>query len=395
MKKRIAVLLAAMILLTLVAGCGTTTGAGTGDKKGGEILIGGDFEMSGAAATFGQSSVNGINLAFKEINASGGVLGKQLKLLVADNKSEPGESTVAATKLITQDKVVAVLGAVASSDTLAAVQVAGDNKIPLLSPTSTNPKVTVDPDTKQVRPYIFRACFIDPFQGEVAANFAWDQLKAKSAAVYIDQKSDYSQGLANVFMDVFKKKGGTITTVEKYVAAQDKDFRSTLTRIKGTNPDMIFVPGYYNEVGLIVKQARELQMKLPIVGGDGWDSSELVKIGGADNLNNTYFVNHVATDDPTVQTFVKNYKAAYNQEPDALAVLAYDAANILAEAIKNAGSTDGSKIRTALENIKDFNTLSGKTSIDPKTHNPIKPAVVLENKDGQKVFKVKINPTQQ
>ncbi len=392
MKKRIAFFLAVMMLLTVVVGCGKTASTGGNNKQGGEILVGANFEMSGASATFGKSSVNGINLAFDEINARGGVLGKQLKLVVADNKSEPGESTVAATKLITKDKVVAVLGSVASSDTLAAVQVAADSKIPLVTPTSTNPKVTIDPDTKKVRDYIFRVCFIDPFQGEVAANFALTELKAKSAAVYIDQKSDYSQGLAEVFVDVFTKGGGTITTQEKYVAAQDKDFRSTLDRIKSTNPDIIFIPGYYNEVGLIVKQAREKGITIPIVGGDGWDSADLVKISGPAPLNNTFFVNHVATDDPAVKEFVANYKKKYGTDPDALAVLAYDAANVLADAIKRAGDTNGDKIRAALENVKDFAALSGKTSIDPKTHNPIKSAVILEIKDGKNVFKAKIEP---
>ena len=391
MKKKIALLLTGMMLLSVV-GCSSTTSAPAADKTGGEIKIGGDFEMSGGAATFGKSSVNGINLAFKEINAKGGVLGKQLKLIVADNKSEPGESTVAATKLITQDKVVALLGCVASSDSLAAVPVAMANKIVMLSPTSTNPKVTVDEKTGKVNNWIFRACFIDPFQGEVAANFALNTLGKKTAAVYIDQKSDYSLGLAEVFTKVFTAGGGKIVATEKYVAGQDKDFKATLTSIKGKNPEVIFIPGYYQEVGLIVKQARDLEMKMPMVGGDGWDSSDLVKIGTAAALNNTFFVNHVATDDPAALKFVAAYKAEYNSDPDALAVLAYDAAYIIAEAIKNAGSTDSEKIRTALENLKDFKAVSGNTSIDPANHNPIKSAVVLEVKDGKNIFKAKIEP---
>lgn len=391
MKKRIALLLAAVMLLTVVVGCSKTTSTGGGDKKG-EILIGGNFEMSGGAATFGKSSANGINLAFKEINAKGGVLGKQLRLVTADNKSEPGESTVAATKLITQDKVVAVLGSVASSDTLAAVPVAMQYKIPLVSPTSTNPKVTVDEKTGKVNDYIFRVCFIDPFQGEVAANFVLNTLGKKTAAIYIDQKSDYSLGLAEVFEKVFKAGGGEIVATEKYVAGQDKDFKATLTRIKGKNPEVIFIPGYYQEVGLIVKQARELGINVPVVGGDGWDSSDLVKIAGAAPLNNTYFVNHVATDDPAAKAFVDSYKKEYNQDPDALAVLAYDAAYVLAKAIENAGDTNGDKIKAALENIKDFKAVSGNTTIDPKTHNPIKSAVILEVKDGKNVFKAKIEP---
>lgn len=387
-KKIIAGLLSAMVLLTLVTGCSKTT-SGTGDN---EIKVGADLELSGGSATFGNSTLKAIQLAFNEINNNGGVLGKKLILDTADNKSDAGEATVAATKLV-GDKVVAILGADTSSLSLAAAPVVTDAKIPMISPTSTNPKVTVDPATGKVRDYIFRVCFIDPFQGQVAANFALNNLKAKTAAIYIDQKSDYSQGLAQAFETAFTKAGGKITTTQKYVAGQDRDFRATLTLIKGTSPDIIYIPGYYQEVGLIAKQARELGINIPLVGGDGWDSEQLAKIAGATALNNTYFTNHVATDDPAVKDFVAKYKRENNQEPDAFAILGYDAANVLAEAIKRAGSTDGDKIKTALEGIKDFPTVSGNITIDPATHNPIKSAVILEMKNGAKVFKAKVEPT--
>lgn len=386
MKKILTVITGVLLSATLLVGCGTNSTSGTGDV----IKVGSNFELSGANATFGKSSVNGIDLAFEQQNAKGGVLGKKLQNVSADNKSDAGESTAAVTKLIGQDKVVAILGSYASTDTLAASQVATDNKIPLLSPTSTNVKVTVE--NGKVKPWIFRACFIDPFQGEVAAKFALNNLKAKTAAVFIDQKSDYSKGLAEAFISNFKKGNGTIVDTEQYVASSDKDFRATLTRMKSANPDYVFIPGYYQEVGLIVKQAREMGMKQPMMGGDGWDSPDLLKIAGAEALNNTYFVNMVAIDDPAMASFVKEYKAKYNIEPDAMAALAYDAANMLVKAFETAGDTNGEKVRLALENMKGFKGLSGDTNIDPKTHNPVKSAVIIEMKNGKNTFLTKVEP---
>ncbi|AFM43536.1 amino acid/amide ABC transporter substrate-binding protein, HAAT family [Desulfosporosinus acidiphilus SJ4] len=383
--------LAALLSVSLIAGCGTTQKAATSDSSG-PIKIGGNLELTGGTAMFGQAAQNAINLAFDQQNAKGGVLGKQLTLVAADNKSDAGESTSAVTKLVTQDKVVAVIGSMTSSVTLAAVPVVTDNKIPMISPSGTNAKVTVDPATGQVRPWIFRACFIDPFQGQVAANFALNTLKAKTAAVIIDQKSDYSKGLADAFVTNFKKGNGQIVETEQYVAGSDKDFRSILTRIKAQNPDMVWLPGYYQEVGLIVKQARELGMNMPFMGGDGWDDPQLFNIGGNDALNNTYYVDHVATDDPGMATFVKDYKAKFNSEPNAMAALGYDAANLLIKAISDAKSTDPEKIRTALENMKGFQGVGGEITIDPKTHNPVKSAVIKENKNGKSVFLTRVAP---
>ena len=389
MRKILTVITGVLLSASLLVGCGTNATSGSGGSS--EVIkVGSNFELSGANATFGKSSVNGIDLAFEQQNAKGGVLGKKLLNVSADNKSDAGESTAAVTKLIGQDKVVAILGSYASTDTLAASQVATDSKIPLLSPTSTNVKVTVE--NGQVKPWIFRACFIDPFQGEVAAKFALNNLKAKTAAVFIDQKSDYSKGLAEAFISNFKKGNGTIVDTEQYVASSDKDFRATLTRAKSANPDYVFIPGYYQEVGLIVKQAREMGMKQPMMGGDGWDSPDLLKIAGADALNNTYFVNMVAIDDPAMASFVKEYKAKYNIEPDAMAALAYDAANMLIKAFETAGDTNGEKVRTALENMKGFKGLSGETNIDPKTHNPVKSAVIIEMKNGKNTFLTKVEP---
>ncbi|SPF32444.1 branched-chain amino acid ABC transporter, amino acid-binding protein [Candidatus Desulfosporosinus infrequens] len=382
----------ALLSLSLAAGCGTTAAPKTGASDTSPIKVGGNLELSGGTAMFGQAAQNAINLAFAQQNAKGGVLGRQLTLIAADNKSDAGESTAAVTKLVTQDKVMAVIGSMTSSVTLAAIPVVTDNKIPMISPSGTNSKLTVDPATGAVRPWIFRACFIDPFQGQVGANFSLNTLKAKTAAVIIDQKSDYSKGLAESFVTNFKKGNGTITGTEQYVGGSDKDFRSILTNIKAENPDMVWLPGYYQEVGLIVQQARQLGMNMPFMGGDGWDDPQLFNIGGAAALNNTYYVDHVATDDPALATFVSDYKTKFNSVPNAMAALGYDAANMLIQAITTANSTDPEKVRTALENMVGFKGVSGDITIDPKTHNPQKSAVIISNKDGKPVFVTRVAP---
>lgn len=386
MRKFMTVATAALLSLTLLTGCG----ASGGDKSAEVIKVGGDLELSGGAAAFGQYAEKAIKLAFEQQNAKGGVLGKQLEYVSADNKSDPGESTVAATKLATQDKVTAILGPMTSGNTLAAVQVVTDTKVPLITPTGTADKVTFE--NGQVKPWIFRACFIDPFQGQVAANFATDTLKAKKAAIYIDQKGDYSKGLAASFEENFKKAGGEIVAKEQYVAGSDLDFRATLVRIKAANPDIVFVPGYYQEVGLIVKQAREMEMKQVFMGGDGWGSPQLVDVSGAAALENTYYVNHGAMDDPGMAQFIKDFKAKYNAEPDTFAALGYDAANLLIKGIENAGKTDPEALRTALENMKGFQGISGELNVDPATHNPVKSAAILQFKAGKSVFMTKVNP---
>ncbi|WP_088227105.1 ABC transporter substrate-binding protein [Desulfosporosinus sp. FKB] len=391
MKKFFVMATAAVLSLSLLAGCGTTgaTSNGGGSSAGGNLKIGADLELTGGVAMFGTAAQKAIDLAVEQQNANGGLLGKQIKMDYADNKSDPGESTNAATKLITQDSVVAVIGAMTSGNTLAASQVAIDNKVPLISPTGTADKVTVE--NGQVKPYIFRACFIDPFQGQVAAQFAANTLKVQKAAIFIDQKSDYSIGLANAFSTNFKSANGQIVSQEKYVAG-DKDFRPQLARIKSSNPDVVFVPGYYGEVGPIVKQAREMGMNQAFIGGDGWGSPELFNLASADQLNNCYYVNHVAIDDPSMADFVKAFKAKYNQDPDSFAALGYDAARLMFQAIKDANSTNGDKIRTALENLKGFKGLNGDITMDPKTHNPIKDAVIIKIENGKNVFMTKVSP---
>ncbi len=371
------------LLATVLTGCGANSNT---------IKIGLLNELTGGNATFGTSAANGAKLAIKEANAKGGVLGKQIQGVDADNKSEPAEAANAMTKLLNQDKVVAVTGTFSSSNAIAAASVAASGKIPYLAVGATNPKVTVDEKTNNVNPYAFRVCFIDPFQGTVGANFVLNNLKLKKAVLLIDSSSDYSKGLADFFKDAFVKNGGSILGEEAYLQ-KDTDFKATLTKIKALNPEVIYLPGYYEEVGKIVKQARELGIMAPIVGGDGWDSPKLVELAGPLALNNTYFTNHYSVEDtnPASQAFVEAYTKEYGQKPDALAVLGYDAANILIDAITRAGSTDSDKIREALMNTKDFPAITGATTLDEK-HNAVKSAVIIEMKDGKQLFKANVKP---
>ncbi|MGL5206978.1 MAG: ABC transporter substrate-binding protein [Acidaminococcaceae bacterium] len=382
--KAAAVSLMTIILAASVAGCGSSSSK--------EIKIGLLNEMTGGNATIGTAAANGAKLAIKEINANGGLLGKQIKAVVADNKSEPSEAANAMTKLLTQDKVVAVTGTFSSSNAIAAASVAEASKIPYLVAGATNPKVTVDEKTKNVKKYIYRVCFIDPFQGTVAANFAAKDLKVKKAAMLVDNSSDYSKGLAEFFEAAFVKEGGTIVANEAYLQ-KDTDFKATLTKIKSKDLDILYVPGYYEEVGKIVKQAREMGITVPIVGADGWDSPKLGEIASTSALNNTYFTNHYSVDDtsPKAKAFVEAYTKEYGQKPEALAVLGYDAVYVLADAIKRANSTDAGKIIEALAATKDFPAISGITTIN-KTHDADKNAVVIEMKDGKQVFKTSIKP---
>jgi len=382
--KMVAVLAAVLLMAGILAGCG---GASSN-----EIKIGVLNEMTGGNATMGTSSANGAKMAIKEANAKGGVLGKQIQAVVADNKSEPSEAANAMTKLATQDKVVAITGMFASSNAIAASSVAESTKVPFLAVGATNPKVTVDEKTNKVKDYTFRVCFIDPFQGTVGANFVLNTLNLKKAVFLVDNSSDYSKGLAAFFKDAFTKGGGAVIAEEAYLQ-KDQDFKTILTKVKALNAEVIYVPGYYEEVGKIVKQAREMGITVPIIGGDGWDSPKLVEIGTPAALNNTYFTNHYSVDDTSAasQAFVEAYKKEYGQAPDALAVLGYDAANVLIDAIKRANSTEPAKIREALAATKDFMTVTGSTTLNA-THDAVKSAVIIEMKDGKQMFKATVKP---
>jgi len=388
-KKIFTYALVALMCLALVAGCSPKAPATPAEPD--TIKIGGNFEMTGGVAEFGKKGENGAKLAFKEINENGGVLGKQIEYIGADNKSEAGESTAATTKLATQDNVIGIVGPMTTGNTLGAIPVVTENKIPLITPTGTNAKITVTEEGK-LNDWLFRACFIDPFQGEVAANFAIDSLKASKAALVIDQKGDYAKGLALSFKETFEAAGKEVVASEQYVAGQDTDFRAILTNIKAKGADIVFVPGYYNEVGMIIKQARELKMDVAFLGGDGWGTGPIVDIAGKEFMNNTYYVDHVAADDPALADFAAAFKKEYNQEADSFAALGYDAAKLMVKAIEDAGSTDTEKIRLALENMKGFKGVSGEVNVDPATHNPKKSASILKFVDGNKVFETRVDP---
>ena len=378
-------LVLALMAGNLLAGCGKSADSNS-------IKIGLLNEMTGGNATFGTSSANGAKMAFKEINAKGGVLGKQILAVIADNKSEPSESANAMTKLATQDNVVAVTGVFASSNAIAASSVAEATKTPFLAVGATNPKVTVDEKSKKVKDYTFRVCFIDPFQGTVGANFVLNTLKLKKAAIMVDNSSDYSKGLAAFFKEAFTKGGGSIVSEEAYLQ-KDQDFKAVLTKLKSLNADVVYVPGYYEEVGKIVKQAREMGITAPIIGGDGWDSPKLVELGGAPALNNTFFTNHYSVDDnsPASKAFVEAYKKEYGQNPDALAVLGYDAAKLLIDAIQRANSLDKAKIQVALATTKAYPAITGATTLNA-THDAVKSAVIIEMKNGKQIFKATVKP---
>lgn len=386
--KLLSVLAAGAVFMGALTGCGGGSKGADGDT----IKVGGLLEMTGGSASFGISGKNGIDLALKKINEKGVLGGKKLSLVVADTKSEASEATNGMQKLISQDKVVAVIGPNQSSAVIASGAINNGAKVVDITPMGTNPDVTVDPKTKQVKPYSFRTCFIDPFQGTVMASFASNELKVKRAAIYIDNTSDYAKGLAQFFKENFVKNGGQVVIEEAYLQ-KDTDFKSTLTKIKAAKPDFIYIPGYYQEVGLIVKQAREMGITVPMAGGDGWDSAKLPEIAGKAALKNTFFSSLYSPDDTSDlnKEFVAEYKKAYNTNPDVFAALAYDSALLVAKAIEDAGSADPAKIAEAMAKIKGFKGVSGEVTFNEQ-HNPIKSAVIIEHKDGKQTFKTKVNP---
>ncbi len=378
------------ILCAAVAGVWLALAACSGGDNigaaGSTIRIGEFASLTGKEAAFGQSSHKGTQLAIDEINAAGGLLGKQIEFIYEDNRSTPGESATIAKKLITRDKVVALLGEVASGRSLEAAPIAQSNGIPMISPSSTNPKVTETGD------YIFRVCFTDPFQGKLLAEFARKSLKAGKAAVFSDVSAPYSMGLAQYFREPFAASGGQIVSEQKYTGG-DKDFKAQLTAIKATRPDVIFVPGYYTDAGLIVAQARQLGITVPLFGGDGWEAPELLQIAGS-ALEGTYYSTHFSAEnsDPKVQQFVAAFRAKYNGEtPDAMAALGYDSAMVLADAIRRAGTTEGAKLRDAIAATSGYQGVTGKTTLDA-ARNATKPAVVITVRDGQFKYLETVNP---
>jgi len=369
---------AASLLLLATSGC---------NKSGGDTIKIGEFaSLTGKEATFGISSHEGTLMAVEEINATGGVLGKKLELLTEDTQSKAGESQTVVNKLIARDGVIGILGEVASSRSLEAAKVCQDSKIPMVSPSSTNPKVTETGD------YIFRVCFIDPFQGTVMANFATKSLKATKVAVFTDVKSDYSKGLAKFFKEQFLKNGGQIVT-ELDFNGGDKDFKAQLTAIKAANPDGVFIPGYYTDAALIAIQAKQLGLNVPLFGGDGWESEKLTEIG-KDAVEGHYFSTHYSPEvgSDMSKQFVENYRKRWNgKSPDALAACAYDSAIVLVDAIKRAGTTEGPKVRDALAATKDFKAVTGKITINEQ-RDASKAAVILQVKDGKFKYLETVEP---
>jgi len=353
----------------------------------GDILVGMYGSLTGDGASFGQSSVEGAQLAVEEINNAGGVLGRKIRMLVEDDQSRPEEASSAVTKLITQDKVVAVLGEVASRRTLAAAPVSQKYQIPMITPASTNERVT------QVGDYIFRVCFIDPFQGEVLAKFAYNDLKARKVAVLKDIQQDYSVGLTDSVQKTFTKLGGQVLDPVSY-SSGDADFRAILTQVRAQKPDVIFAMSYYPEAAIIVRQARELGMTMPMLGGDGWVGDALKN--GREALKNTFISNHYSGEnpDPVVQNFVKAYRAKFKREPDSMAALGYDAAKVLADSLNRAKTTEGPKLRDAIASA-DVSGVTGRLKMNAD-RNVVKPAVIQElqfvNGDVKYGYKTTINP---
>jgi branched-chain amino acid transport system substrate-binding protein len=359
--------------------------APAGDK----IVIGHVASMTGEQATFGDSTDKGIRLAIEEQNKKGGVKGKQVEVKTLDDQGKPEEAAVAATRLITDQKVALLLGEVASSRSLAIAPIADQNKIPMISPSSTNPRVTKD--GQKTRPFVFRVCFIDPFQGTVMAKFAIENLKVKNVAVLRDVGNDYSVGLADFFSAKLKELGGKVVADQSYKAG-DQDFKAQLTAIKNTKPEAIFVPGYYTDVALIGRQARELGMKVPLLGGDGWDSAKLYEIAqGA--LDGSYFSNHYTHENPApvIQDFVKKYKEKYGDTPDALAAMGYDAAKVALVSMEKAKDLTGPSIAEAIAATKSYEAVTGNITIN-EDHNAVKSAVVLGIEKNAAKYKTTIAP---
>lgn len=386
MKKELKLLTASLLSVLFLSGC-----AAGSSSKGDTVKLGLNYELSGNVSTYGTSLVEGIEFAVKEINANGGVLGKQIELVKADNKSSGEEAANVSSRLATRDKVVAILGPATSGNVKSALPAAEENKVPLISASSTADDVTLDANGG-VRQYVFKTCFSDSFQGVTMANFAAKELKLMKAAILRDNTSDYSQGLTDAFSETYLSLGGEILEEEAY-QAKETDFKSLLTNIKAKNPDVLFVPGYYEEVGLIIKQARELGLDVPVLGADGFDSPKLVEIAGAENLNGTYYSNHYSSGDTSedVVAFKTAFNKEYKKDPDAFNALGYDMAYMVADALERAGEADREKLTAALASTKDFKGITGTLSMD-EFHNPIKAVTILEVKDGVPTYLMKQEP---
>ena len=380
MKKKLLMGLASLFVL---AACGN----GATTEESDTIKLGGNFEFSGAGGAYGSMMDEAIKLAVAEQNAADGVLGKQIEYISYDNKTEPAESTSVATRLATEDKVVAILGPATTGAANAQSPAVTRAKVPAILPAATGDAVTMDGES--VLEYVFRVCFQDSFQGKALADFAQNDLGATKAVILVDNSTDYAIGLADAFKETFD---GEVVAEENFTAG-DTDFKAILTNIAKMDYDVIFLPGYYEEGGLIIKQAREMGITQPILGPDGFANSVLVELAGADNVDNVYYAGHFTpmNEDPKVQDFLAAFEAEYGKPADSFAALAYDAANLVFNAIETSGSTDPQDITDAIAETKDFEGVTGTFSID-ENHNPVKPTFVIELQDGVEVGNTKVEP---
>jgi branched-chain amino acid transport system substrate-binding protein len=379
MKKSAVFIILLAILSLLIYGCNK--------EDSSQIKIGVIAELTGDIPAVGASCKNAAEMAVAEVNDAGGVqLGDKkykIKLIIEDNAGKADQSASSAQKLITQQKVTAIIGPNASRYALPAAEIAESGKVVLITPWSTAPKATLDSKTGAAKKYIFRACFIDPFQGRVVAKFALDNLKLKKAAVLYDVASEYNKGIAEIFKEVYEQNGGKVVAFETYTT-NDKDFSSQLTKIKQAAPEVIFLPNYYSEVPLQIQQAKRLGITVPFIGGDAWGSEELIKLCGKD-CNDYYFSTHYAADAATDTTkkFIAGYKAKYGATPDDVAALTYDSFGLLFQALKSAGRNDRQAVRDALARIPLYDGVTGNMQFKEGSGDPVKSAVILKIKDGK------------
>ena len=374
MKRILVIVLAVVLALSLFTACG---------QKSDTLKVGINMELSGDVATYGQDTVKGIELAIEQINAAGGIDGKQVEVVKYDNKSDAAEATTLATKLMTQDKVLAVMGPATSGAFKAEIPVGIQNKVPVISGSATAADVTVD--ASGVKEYAFRICYTDDYQGTAMANFAFNDLKKTKAVIIKDTSNDYSKGLAESFGAAFKNVSGTLVTEEAFVGG-DTDFNAILTKIKALDFDVIFIAGYYGEAGLIIKQARDLGIDVPILGADGFDSPKLAELAGADAANDVFFSNHYSSldQDPVVQDFIKTFKEKYDAEPNAFNALGFDLAKFTCDGISRASELTGEAVKTALASTQNFVGVTGSFSVG-EDHNAIKALVIIEMQGGEQV----------
>ena len=390
MRKKLILMLALILVMSTLAACGGGGGGDTGSDTD-VIKIGVNYELSGEVATYGTDSKDGIQMAIDEVNDAGGVLGKQIELIIKDNKSDPAEATSLAEALFTEEGVVAGLGPATSGNFAAVIPSATNHGIPVISSSATADEGITTDENGDVREFVFRTCFTDSFQGKTMAAFAKNKFNATKAVIYKDNSSDYAKGLAENFKSTFEAGGGEIVAEEGYVA-KDKDFNAVLTSIKDKDFDVLFVPGYYQEAGLIIKQARELGIDVPILGADGFDSPELVELAGANAANDIFFSNHYSSldEDPMVQEFITKFNDKFGKDPSAFHAMGYDLGKYIVDAIGRAGEADPGAIAQALSSTEEFSGVTGTFSVD-ENHNAVKAAVVIEMQGGEQVSAEKVS----